>query len=201
MRRIGPIFRLGLGDRNMLLTVASRSARNVTVTSSSLSYTGNVTSLSITLSNTGKSNATLFGVILGGRFNITLPKGIASPTASNQNGQSGNVPAGRLPRGGFGFGKGGSVTPRFNTPILFILQGDTLVPMMGSNIMRASTSFLTLKPGESVTLTFSGVLQTRPFGRMATGKGAAVIPIASDVYNIRLNGMYVRTSTVTATKG
>jgi len=219
--KVGSRWNIGKDDNGKLDKAYQNVLKNVTVTQSSLSVNGNVTTFSVTLKNSGKSNATLFSLSLNGEFNVTSPfaasvkqngypgHGTIAP-GSNATGQfapsgeqNGNSGRGMFPPGNMK-NNGGRM---FQWPtsmgrpemIPFAINGESLVPMFGDRIPAASVkqSKLVLKPGESVTLTFSGVISLNVDGRLR-GAHVAVTPVKAKSYSISLMGWGFKTFTVKA---
>jgi hypothetical protein len=63
----------------------------------------------------------------------------------------------------------------------------------------AAPSYLALQPGQTVTLTFSGVISPQPRGISAENPAFAITPIVGNSYTIQLTGEGFQTYTVTAT--
>jgi hypothetical protein len=67
--RVGTIVRLGEHDRERLTSVVENFSQNISVNSASLTVDGNVTSLSVTITNTGDLTFRIFGLMLQDQFN------------------------------------------------------------------------------------------------------------------------------------
>jgi hypothetical protein len=116
-----------------LVHVVESFSQYLTIASASLSVNGNVTSLNVTLRNTGDISFRISGLTLHGDFNVTTIMGertFLDTIPFKVNGTS-------------------------LVPIPFNVNGKSLLADPASMV----TSALTLKPGQNVTLTFSGVLE------------------------------------------
>ncbi len=197
--KVGSKWRIGNDDNNKLDQEFRRLSNNVTVTQSSLSVSGNVTTFSVTLENVGKANATLFSLSLSGNFNVTP----VTPFAVNNNfGKGKSGMPGQGGRGG-GMGQGGMGGAAFGMGrpdiVPFRISGNTLTPIFGDMLPMAEVgaSRMVLKPGETATLTFSGVISLHIDGR---GKSphVAVTPVKGSSYKISMMGWASKPFTVTA---
>ncbi len=169
----------------------AEAAGNVTVVGSSLAVNGNTTALTVTLKNDGKTNATVFGLVLHGNLSASLylPSGLCPVNATSHNQTTNGRPANQT----------GCVNARqIEHPDTLAFRIDTtsntLVPLFGDQSFNG-TSMLLVQPGQTVTLSFSGTIQLSP-------KAAPVIvitPVSGQSYTLRLMGEGFETSTVTAT--
>ena len=175
--QVGAKWRIGDDDNNKLSQEYRRASNNITVTSSSLSVKGNVTTLSVTIKNIGKANATISSITLSGDFNVTST--IAGYGQQNGKDKSGKPGMGGMPWGFMGMDRPDSIP--------FKISGDTLTPIFGDmNAMGDwGTSRLVLKPGNSATLTFNGVISLHVDGRDKSPK-VAVTPVKGNSYTIHL---------------
>jgi len=69
--KVGTIVELGKNDREKLVRVVESFSEDLTIVNASLSVSGNVTSLSVTLKNTGDISFRICGLTLHGDFNMT----------------------------------------------------------------------------------------------------------------------------------
>jgi hypothetical protein len=94
--------------------------------------------------------------------------------------------------------------------IPFKVNGTSLVPLLGADTASMVTHGLTLKPGQNVTLTFSGVLEFKrvyiPTGPPGTAEPMCIVvnpivvtPIARNTYTLRLMNEGFQAFNVTAT--
>jgi hypothetical protein len=186
--KVGTIVELGQNNRVKLKRVVESFAQYLTMTSASLSVKGNVTSLNVTLTNTGDISFRICGLTLHGDFNVTTRMGEKT----------------------------------FLDTIPFKVNGTSLVPIpfnvngklpLTADPASMVTSALTLKPGQNVMLTFSGVLELWqlyiPKWPPLTPGGVTpmficliprvVTPIVGDMYTLRLMNEGFQTFTVNAT--
>lgn len=178
--KVGTIVELQQNDREKLIRVVEGFRAKVSIDSASLSSSGNITNFSMTLSNKGNSDATVFGVTLNGQFNVS-----GLPRASN--------------------GKDKEISRPDSLP--FRINGTSLVPLPGlsenegDNEGIGKVSRLTLSPGQSVTLSFSGVISLS-LGHDGKGKAPLqpiiVTPASGLTYTIRLTGEGFQTFEVKA---
>ena len=180
---IGDEDKLDRKDCDDLDEAYKHASRNVTITSATLSYTGNRTTLSVTLKNVGEKNATVFGLALQGDFNTTL---------SNQNRWRNNDDDDKR--------KDNDDHEWDNRDaISFRISGSSLVPVFDDEDSRwkGGSSRLILKPGQSVTLTFNGVIKLLP-DRHSARSQVAIMPFEGGIYTIRVMGEGYQTYKVTA---
>jgi hypothetical protein len=180
--KVGTIVELGQNDREKLVRVVESFAQYLNITSALLSVKGNVTSLSVTLKNTGDINFTICGLTLHGDFNITFPT-IMNPTIMRERTVVGTIP--------------------------FRVNGTSLVPILGVDSASMVTSRLILEPGKNVTLTFTGVLEFHqlfiPKRRLGISPmiilvvPIVVTPIVGNTYTLRLMNEGFQTLKVNAT--
>jgi hypothetical protein len=186
--KIGCITRMKEKERKYLDEHYKRASDNVTITSSTLSVKGNSTSLSVTMKNIGKSNATLQSLTLQGTFNATYSWAVKSRYSSG--------------KGHGGMGENMPMMKEHPRAIPFKVTGGKLVPLFGDIWQNSKTPNMktVLKPGESVTLTYNGVL-----GIFGDGKGRApsivVTPLKGESYTIHLMAPSDKPFTVTAVAG
>jgi len=190
--KVGTIVQIGENDHVKLISVKQEVTKKIVVTSASLTVKGNVTNFSVTLANEGNMNATLSGLTLTGVFNESFTSPI--PLMNNP----------------FERGMGREMNnlwtqAEHNETIPFRINGTKLVPFLGDDVPRVigPVSLLTLQPGKSVTLSFSGVIQLglvaepMPMIRMPIFS-TAITPIPGNGYTIGLTGEGFQTFSVTA---
>jgi hypothetical protein len=183
--KVGTIVALVQNYREKLKHVVESFAQNLTMTAASLSVKGNVTSLSVTLKNTGDVNFTICGLTLHGDFNVTpeIPT-MMSPTIVGERTVLGTIP--------------------------FRVNGTSLVPILGVDCTSIIASALTLEPGKNVTLTFTGVLEFHQLYTFKRRRGIispmiilvvpiVVTPIVGATYTLRLMNEGFQTIKVNAT--
>jgi hypothetical protein len=92
--RVGTILRIGENDRVKMAHVVQSFSQDISITSASLSVNGNVTSLSVTLQNSGDVTFRIFGVTLKGEFNTPFNQPeFQMPGNGVRNGQKFNIQA------------------------------------------------------------------------------------------------------------
>jgi len=185
--KVGTIVKLEENDKVKLIRVVQETSRKIVITNASLSVNGNVTNFSVTFKNDGNTNATISGLTLHGLFNVSSTK-----MQNNQNDE--------------GHNKNNDMEIEHPDTIPFKINGTSLVPLLGSDddehegIGRVSS--LTLQSGQSVTLSFSGVIQLKPEHDEEKERPAPqtiITPIPGETYTIRLMGEGFQTFKVTAT--
>jgi hypothetical protein len=230
--RVGTIVKIGENNRVKIANVVQSLSEDISITSGSLSVNGNVTSLSVTLQNSGDVTFRIFGVTLKGEFNTPF-----------------NQPDFQMPGNGYRYGV------KFNIEALpFRINGTDLVPPFAAftpmqqtipqnnddttivgtsfnvNSMRpflnpmqkfgmapryqpmnpingifdgktpdASAAYLVLQPGQSVTLSFTGVIAFPNIPAVLQESSSAITPIVGNSYTIQLTGEGFQSYTVTAT--
>jgi hypothetical protein len=193
--KVGTIVKLGENHRARLIRVEEEFNRNVTIVSASLSVKENVTTLSVTLKNEGDYAFRIFGLTLHGEFN-------ASRTWERNVWERFHTDRMHEWQGMF---------ERFfervhPSTIPFKVNDTSLVPLFGTYHERyfedgheaLKLSSLTLQPGESATLTFSGVIALQT-GINADYPAMVITPIEGENYTLRLMGEGFQTFSVAAT--
>jgi type VI protein secretion system component Hcp len=175
--KVGTIVKLGQNDKEKLIRVVESFSQNLTISSANLSVNGNITNLNVTLKNEGDINFTICGLTLRGDFNVT-PEIL--PKVSERT-VLGTIP--------------------------FKVNGTSLIPLLGADSSSIVTSPLTLKPGQSATLTFNDVLELQRVYVIKGPKRIAipmivipivVTPIVGANYTLRLMNEGFQTFNVTA---
>ncbi|MGA2682753.1 MAG: hypothetical protein ABSF44_13250 [Candidatus Bathyarchaeia archaeon] len=226
--RVGTIVKLGEYNRERMIRVVQSVSSDLSISSASLSVKGNVTSLSVTMQNSGDITFRIFGVALSGEFNTPF-----------------NQPDFYMPgvRMGQQFGttmmpfriNGTSLVPPFGPGLMQPMiphdisspsvvgtsyepqtNGPFLVPMerlgMGRGMQpinpitrlpddrtgAAESSYVVVQPGQSVTLSFTGVVSL-PYGFLRDLSDTSITPIVGNSYTIQLSGEGFQTASVTAT--
>ena len=183
--KVGKIVELGQNNREKLVRVVESFSQDLTIANASLSIYGNVTSLSVTLKNDGPISFRISGLTLHGKFNVTVMEMGSSRALKSM------ILAGTIP---------------------FRVNGTSLVPFLGVDTASMVTHGLILKPGQNVTLTFSGVLGfKRVYVPVIGPPGTAepmvpvlvlpivVTPIVGNMYTLRLMNEGFQAFNVTAT--
>jgi hypothetical protein len=192
------------------------------MTSASLSTSGNKSTFSVTLKNQGSSNATIFGLTLHGNFSVSASQpSVCSHTSSStssssttsttttshttttkEHGNGGNQhdqnsSSNQQGEEGCSVGDGEQDHP---DTIPFKVNGTSLVPLFGDGNDHedaGAASSVTIKPGQSVTLTFAGVIGLKTDGGQH-GQTVVIGSISGNTYTIRLEGEGFQTAQVTA---
>lgn len=162
-----------------LETLRASSAQSLEVTSASLSGTGNQTSFSVTVKNTGNSTVGLFGMVLSGEFNMSLGAGFC-PT-------------------NLGVCAGATVDITHSSAIPMVVNGTSISPLLGfSQSAQGSESGTTIAAGQSVTLTFSGVISVQTGSHSSSTPTITLSPVSGQTYSILLMGDGSTTAQATA---
>jgi hypothetical protein len=179
--RIGTIVKIGENNRVTLEHVKEGFSKNVTIVSATLAVKGNNTALSVTLQNQGNVTFRIFGLSLNGEFNVTQ----SSSSKENERDEHGMDNA--------------KVHP---DTIPFKVSGTSLVPVFGTDQEHDEDdrgfSSVTLQPGDSVTLSFSGVIAINA-GWRDQNPVFSLVPIVDGNYTLRLTGEGFQTFMVKAT--
>lgn len=192
--KVGTIVKLEDNERVKLIRVTEETSRKIVISSALLSVKDNVTNFSVTFTNQGNTNVTVFGLTLNGLFNVPSMNPQNSPNSEGHDHQRNNE----------------KTKTEHPDTIPFRINGTSLVPHFDfdDNERRGigTVSSLTIEPGKSITLSFSGVIQLRPENdaenerhmpsRMSTS--IAITPIPGDTYTIRLMGEGFQTFNVAA---
>jgi hypothetical protein len=178
--KVGTIVQLEENNRVRLAKVQQQFNRNVTIDSASLGVNGNTTSLSVTLTNNGDVAFKIFGLTLNGEFNTTHTK----PIDQGLRGRMENY-----------------IENRINPDTIpFMISDTSLTPLFGDgNGNPANTgSALVLQPGETTTVSFSGVIALHTGIPHFQNPVMTIVPNVGSDYTIRLLGEGYQTYTVTA---
>jgi hypothetical protein len=176
--KVGTIVQLGENNRVRLARVQEQFNRNVTLISASLGVNGNNTSLSVTLRNDGDIAFKIFGLTLHGEFNATH--------TANGNGLRGRIES--------------YIESRIHPETIpFKISDSSLTPLFGNGGNQGNAaSALVLQPGETVTVSFSGVIALHLDNRFLQNPTMVLTPSAGSNYTIHLIGEGYQTYTVTA---
>jgi hypothetical protein len=140
---------------------------------------GNTTGLSVTLKNEGNVTFRVFGLTLHGEFNTTQKW------------------SAKAFRGGWHEEHRIRIHPE---TIPFKLNGTSLIPLYGTAGERIKPfSSVTIKPGETLTLNFSGVIALYNCWGHGQNPLFTITPIVDGNYTLRLMGEGFQTFTVEAT--
>ncbi len=182
--RVGTIVQLGEYNRVRLTRVQEGFNRNITTVSATLGVNGNTTSLSVTLKNDGDVAFKIFGLTLHGEFNATRE---TTPQGHGWKGRIENFIVQRI----------------HPDTIPFKISGTSLTPLFGTsmeheNNQGSGISALTLQPGETVTLTYTGTMALYTENGHSQNPAMVITPNIGSDYTIRLMGEGYQTYTVTA---
>jgi len=180
--KVGTIIQIGDNNRVQLVRVKEDFSKNLTIVSATLTVNGNATGLSVTLKNEGNVTFRVFGLTLHGEFNTTQSWGVKA------------------------FGGGWHEEHRVRIhpeTIPFKLNGTSLIPLYGTvgkhDEHGNPFSSVTIKPGETLTLNFSGVIALYTGWKNNQNPLFTITPIVDDNYTLRLMGEGFQTFTVKAT--
>ncbi len=177
--RVGTIIQIGENNRVQLVRVKEDFSKNLTIVSATLTVKGNTTGLSVTLKNEGNVTFRVFGLTLHGEFNTT---------------QNWRVRA-------FGDRWHDECRVRIHPETIpFKLNGTSLIPLYGTAGQRVNPfSSVTVKPGETLTLDFSGVIALYNCWGHDQNPLFTITPIVDGSYTLRLMGEGFQTFAVNAT--
>ena len=191
--KVGTIVKIGENNRVRLTRVEEQFKKNVTIVSASLLVNNNVTSLSVTLKNDGDYAFKVFGLTLTGEFNATRTWQRTTWEKHRHGGE-------HEWQGMY------KVTAEMIHPrtIPFKVEGSSLTPLFGTDREHEDEhgdgvfSALPLQPGESVTLTFDGVVGLLPERDNTFNPAMVITPIVDGNYTLRLMGEGFQTFDVAA---
>jgi len=197
--KVGTIVKLEDNDKVKLIKVMQETSKKIVITSASLSVNGNVTYFAVTFKNIGNSNATISGLTLHGLFNVSSTK-----MQNNHNDEGHNDDDEEHDN------QNNNNHKEIEHPetIPFKINGTSLVPVLGSeedwhgehDENEGKRRGLILQPGQTITLSFSGVIQLKPEHDEEKRRPQTIItPIPGETYTIRLMGEGYQTFNVTAT--
>jgi hypothetical protein len=177
--RVGTIIKIGENHRIQIVRVKEDFTKNLTIVSATLTVNGNTTGLSVTLKNEGNVTFRVFGLTLHGEFNTT------QSWRSRKFGDRWHEEC-RV-----------KVHPE---TIPFKLNGTSLIPLYATAGERVKPfSSVTVRPGDTITLNFSGVIALYTGWRHEENPLFTVTPILDGSYTLRLMGEGFQTFAVNAT--
>ncbi len=177
--KVGTIIEIGENNRVRLMTVKEDFSKNLTIVSAALTVNGNSTGLSVTLKNEGNVTFRVFGLTLHGEFNTTQTW--MSRTSGNRWHEEYKV----------------RTHPE---TIPFKLNNTSLIPLYGTSGERVNPfSSVSVKPGESLTLNFSGVIALHNWFGHDQNPVFTITPIVNGTYTLKLMGEGCETFEVNAT--
>jgi hypothetical protein len=164
--KVGAQSQLDDEDNQELEEENDRVSGNVVITDSTLSVSGDETTFKVTLKNEGKEDASVSGLTVHGHFVST-----SSTTIRVDEGNEGD-----------------DNENDHHDDLFFKISVGTLTPILGNEDHHGNgeTSKLVLKPDESVSLTFKGVIKLQPDSHKAAL--VSLTPIKGDKYRVRLAG-------------
>ncbi|MEM1589549.1 MAG: hypothetical protein QXZ68_03150 [Candidatus Bathyarchaeia archaeon] len=181
--KVGTIIKIGENHKVQLERVVEDFSRNLTITSASLMVEGNTTRLSVTLKNEGYIPFAIFGLTLHGEFNTTV-KWISKRLAPKVFWQ---IPRCKL------------WVQHHPRTIPFRVNGTSLIPLYPIIEKPTPPTPTVIKPGETVTLEFEGVITFYVGWKFDKYPLFTLTPIVGNQYTIRLMGEGFQSYTVTAT--
>ncbi|MGA3111095.1 MAG: hypothetical protein ABSE15_03585 [Candidatus Bathyarchaeia archaeon] len=229
--RVGTIVKIGENGQAREKRVVQNFSQDLSVTAASLSVKGNVTSLSVTLTNNGDVTFRIYSLMLHGDFNSTLNWAHQFPMP-NRNPDT--IPfqinnTDLVPILGPSFGMMPMI-PQDVRPMPMTQAANLVQPLdmrmgqgpqnlshdmggMGGGDRQpfspkgdyddqtapASPSYLVLQPGQTVTLTYSGVISFVHGQNFNDRPALTMTPLIGNTYTIQLTGEGFQTYTVTAT--
>ncbi len=233
--RVGTIVKIGQNGQARNERVVQNFSQDLSITAASLSVNGNITNLSVTLTNNGDLTFRVFGLMLQGNFTSTL-NWAHQFQMPNRNPDT--IPfqinnTALVPLLGPGMGMQpmmpGNARPMPVTQAANIVQPLDMQRGMnrqntGSNMGGmggmgngngtqglgpqgghddrtgdAASGYLALQPGQTVTVTFSGVIGFQHGLNLGDRPALTMTPIVGNSYTIQLTGEGFQTYTVTAT--
>jgi hypothetical protein len=177
--KVGTIIQIGENNRVQLVRVREDFTKNLTFVSAALTVNGNTTGLSVTLKNEGNVTFRIFGLTLQGEFNTTQ-----SWSAKTFGGRW----------------REECIVKVHPEVIPFKLNGTSLIPLYGTAGQRVNPfSSVAIKPGETLTLNFNGVIALYNCWNHGQNPLFTVTPIVNGSYTLRLMGEGFQTFAVNAT--
>jgi len=185
--KVGTIVQLGENNHVRLVKVREEFNQKVTTVSATLTVDGDTTSLSVTLRNDGDVAFKVFGLTLHGEFNAAR-----YPTTEQ----------------GFRNRLQDAIIQRIHPDTIpFKISDSSLTPLFGTKYEHAineenfdyRAAALILQPGETITLSYSGIITLHTEGRFSQNSAIILKPNAGSDYTIQLIGQGFQTYTVTAT--
>ncbi len=183
--KVGTIVKIGENHREQIVRVKEDFSKNLTIVSATLTVKGNTTGLSVTLKNGGNVTFRVFGLTLHGEFNTT--QNIKSRHGEDDEGEHRS-----------------RVHPE---TVPFKVNGTSLIPQLGNGNEHDDDedgnnrlfSSVTVNPGDTLTLTFNGVIALNTSGKHNQNPSFVITPITDGSYTLRLSGEGFQTFDVTAT--
>jgi len=170
---VDTIVQLKEDQRSQLASVEEEFKKNVNFVTALMSVEDDTTTLAVTFENGGTDASRVFGITLHGEFKTTQTRKMQLDEKME------------------------SAVKIHTQTIPFKLQGTSLFPLLGTKSGQDEAGGLLLEPGQSVTLTFTGImLQTQ---NENTGQGTIITPIDGITYVLKLMGAGIQTLAIMAT--
>ena len=167
------VLQLKEDQSSQLASVKEEFKKNVNIVTASMSVESDTTNLAVTIRNEGTDASRAFGITLHGEFKTTQ-------TRKTQLDEKVEFAV--------------KIHPQ---TIPFKLRGTSLFPLLGTKTVQDEAGALMLEPGESVTLTFTGImLQTQ---NENAGQGTVITPIVGNTYVLSLMGAGIQTFEIMVT--
>ena len=172
--QIGAKSKLEDHDRDDMEHEYEHASEKVTITSSSLKVNNNVTALSVTFKNVGTKDATVSGLMVHGDFDVSTPWASSDQDRKDESRRDEHL---------------SSSTMDSSNTVPFKINGNSLIPIFGDeyHVFKGTYSRLELKPGQSIKLTFNGVIQMHPDSHRKTYQ-LAVTPVKGASYTLSIVG-------------
>jgi hypothetical protein len=189
---VGTVVKLDDDDCKELEKTRREFSNNIQVVSASLKVNGDVTSLSVTLKNEGASEARIFGLTLNGNLNSAATWQSNEDDKDDEDDENEeiaeNIHIETIP---FKVSSS-SLTPLFST------DDDYDEEFEYDDYEHADLSAFNLQPGQSITVSFSGVIVIQPEDDDEGYSAIVVTPRVDVNYTLRLMGEGFQTFTVKA---
>jgi hypothetical protein len=189
---VGTVVKLNDDDCKELEKTRREFSNNIQVVSASLKVNDDVTSISVTLKNEGTSEARIFGLTLNGNFNSAATWQSSEDDKDDKVDEkeeiAENIHIETVP---FKVSSS-SLTPLFST------DDDYNEEFEYDDYEHADLSAFNLQPGQSITVSFSGVIVLQPEDDDKGYSAIVVTPRVDVNYTLRLMGEGFQTFTVKA---
>lgn len=186
--KVGTIIKISEKNKVKLFNVKEDFKNNVKIVNAELTVDGNETTLSVDLKNEGSFAFRAFGLTLNGEFNTTK---ITNESKSEEDDEEDEYEVEK------------EVHPR---TIPFKLSGQSLIPVFNQrdrddkDMDTKGFDSFTLQPGETATLTFSGVIQLQPDKDDDKKRSTVIIPLPGYDYELKLLGEGFQKVSIQATQ-
>ncbi len=189
---VGTVVKLHDDDNEELEKTRREFSNNIQVVSASLKVNDDVTSISVTLKNEGASEARIFGLTLNGNFNSAATWQSSEDDKDDEDDENEEI-AENIHVEAVPFKvSSSSLTPLFST------DDDYDEEFEYDDYEHADLSAFNLQPGQSITVTFSGVIVLQPEDDDEGYSTIVVTPRVDVNYTLRLMGEGFQTFTVKA---